>query len=106
MTRRVCNAMSVVLLLLLGNAELNIDNTCTTISNAMIIFSTSKQHTFSFAANTLFASRLVLSSGVYEALEFICAQAPLRLKGLLIGVWYAFLAINYLLIVIRTLHYC
>ena len=32
------------------------------------------------------------------ALEFICAQAPLRLKGLLIGVWYAFLAINYLLI--------
>ena len=30
------------------------------------------------------------------ALEFICAQAPLRLKGLLIGVWYAFLAINYL----------
>ena len=32
------------------------------------------------------------------ALEFICAQAPLRLKGLLISVWYAFLAINYLLI--------
>ena len=22
------------------------------------------------------------------ALEFICAQAPLRLKGLLIGIWY------------------
>ena len=32
------------------------------------------------------------------ALEFICAQAPLRLKGLLIGVWYAFLAINYLFV--------
>ena len=32
------------------------------------------------------------------ALEFICAQAPLRLKGLLIGIWYALLAINYLLI--------
>ena len=32
------------------------------------------------------------------ALEFICAQAPLRLKGLLIGVWYAFLAINYLVV--------
>ena len=28
-------------------------------------------------------------------LEFICAQAPLRLKGLLIGIWYALLAINY-----------
>ena len=32
------------------------------------------------------------------ALEFICAQAPLRLKGLLIGVWYAFLAIKVLII--------
>ena len=29
-------------------------------------------------------------------LEFICAQAPLRLKGLLIGIWYASLAIYYL----------
>ena len=32
------------------------------------------------------------------ALEFICAQAPLRLKGLLIGLWYASLAVNYLLV--------
>ena len=30
-----------------------------------------------------------------NALEFICAQVPLRLKGLLIDVWYAFLAVNY-----------
>ena len=29
-------------------------------------------------------------------LEFICAQAPLRLKGLLIGIWYALLAIRYI----------
>ena len=29
-------------------------------------------------------------------LEFICAQAPLRLKGLLIAIWYALLAICYL----------
>ena len=28
--------------------------------------------------------------------EFICAQAPLRLKGLLIGIWYASLAVYYL----------
>ena len=32
------------------------------------------------------------------ALEFICAQAPLRLKGLLIGLWYALLATNYLFV--------
>ena len=31
------------------------------------------------------------------AIEFICAQAPLRLKGLLIGLWYATFAVNYLL---------
>ena len=31
-------------------------------------------------------------------LEFICAQAPLRLKGLLIGLWYAALAVTYLVV--------
>ena len=30
------------------------------------------------------------------ALEFICAQAPLRMKGLLIGIWYATSALQYL----------
>ena len=29
------------------------------------------------------------------ALEFICAQAPLRLKGILIGFWYALLSVHY-----------
>ena len=29
-------------------------------------------------------------------LEFICAQALLRLKGLLIVIWYALLAVDYL----------
>ena len=37
------------------------------------------------------------------ALEFICAQAPLRLKGLLIGLWYAALAVNCLLVGIPEL---
>ena len=32
------------------------------------------------------------------ALEFICAQAPLRLKGLLISIWYASLSVHYLLV--------
>ena len=36
--------------------------------------------------------------GVYHQLLNSSVNAPLRLKGLLIGVWYAFLAINYLLI--------
>ena len=37
-------------------------------------------------------------------LEFICAQAPLRLKGLLIGVWYALLAVNYLIVQIPEVY--
>ena len=37
------------------------------------------------------------------ALEFICAQAPLRLKGLLIGLWYALLATNYLVVEVPEL---
>ena len=37
------------------------------------------------------------------ALEFICAQAPLRLKGLLIGMWYASLAVNFLFVEITDL---
>ena len=31
-------------------------------------------------------------------LELICAQAPLRLKGLLLGIWYALLIINHLFV--------
>ena len=33
-------------------------------------------------------------------LEFICAQAPLRLKGILIGFWYALLSFHYLVVAI------
>ena len=31
-------------------------------------------------------------------LEFICAQAPFRLKGFMVGIWYAMLSIKYLFI--------
>ena len=39
---------------------------------------------------------LAFLSVFLTTLEFICAQAPLRLKGLLIGIWYALLAVYYL----------
>ena len=32
------------------------------------------------------------------ALEFICAQAPLRMKGILIGIWYATFCLRYLIV--------
>ena len=33
-----------------------------------------------------------------SVLEFICAQAPFRLKGFMIGIWYAMLSINYIFV--------
>ena len=33
-----------------------------------------------------------------SVLEFICAQAPFRLKGFMVGIWYAMLSIKYLFI--------
>ena len=37
-------------------------------------------------------------------LEFICAQAPLRLKGLLIGLWYCSLAVSYLVVGVTEIY--
>ena len=39
-----------------------------------------------------------------STIEFICAQAPLRLKGLLIGLWYAFLSVHYLLVEVPDIY--
>ena len=80
--------------------ELNIDNTCTTISNATDNFFNCNQNDAPFLLLLIpyLLQGLSFLLVFMTALEFICAQAPLRLKGLLIGVWYAFLAINYLLI--------
>ena len=36
-------------------------------------------------------------------LEFICAQAPFRLKGFIVGIWYAMLSIKYFLTIIDSL---
>ena len=33
-----------------------------------------------------------------SVLEFICAQAPVRLKGFMIGIWYAMFSIKYIII--------
>ena len=35
-------------------------------------------------------------------LEFICAQAPFRLKGFMVGIWYAMLSIKYFITTIDT----
>ena len=35
-------------------------------------------------------------------LEFICAQAPFRLKGFMVGIWYAMLSIKYFITIIDS----
>ena len=35
-------------------------------------------------------------------LEFICAQAPFRLKGFMVGIWYAMLSIKYFIAIIDS----
>ena len=35
-------------------------------------------------------------------LEFICAQAPFRLKGFMVGIWYAMLSIKYFIATIDS----
>ena len=80
--------------------ELDIDNTCTTISNATdnMFYCDQNDTPFILLLIPNLLQGLSFLLVFMTALEFICAQAPLRLKGLLIGIWYALLAINYLLI--------
>ena len=80
--------------------EFNAFNVCTTISNVTNgYFSCPLDNTAFFVLlipNILQGLAYILV--FMTALEFICAQAPLRLKGLLIGIWYSLLAVNYLVV--------
>ena len=82
------------------SCDLNINNACVTISNATNNLYSCKENNIPFLLllipNALQGLSILLV--FMTTLEFICAQAPLRLKGLLIGVWYAFLAVNYLFV--------
>ena len=85
--------------------EININNACVTIPNFTDGMYSCKTNDIPFLLllipNVLQGLSFLLV--FMTALEFICAQAPLRLKGLLIGVWYALLATNYLLVEIPEL---
>ena len=82
------------------SCDININNACVTISNATDNLYSCKTDNIPFLLLGIpsVLQGLSILLVFMTALEFICAQAPLRLKGLLIGVWYAFLAINYLFV--------
>ena len=86
-------------------SELNINNACTTIPNVTDNFYYCESNNIPFLLllipNALQGLSFLLV--FMTTLEFICAQAPLRLKGLLVGVWYALLAANYLVVEVPEL---
>jgi len=86
-------------------SELNINGTCLTISNWTDDYFHCHQDNTSFLLLLIpeVLEGLFVLLVFMTALEFICAQAPLRLKGLLVGVWYALLAIKYLLVEVPEL---
>ena len=79
-------------------SELNIDGTCNSVANITddLVYCPVNNIPFLLLLipNTLQGLSFLLV--FMTALKFICAQAPLRLKGLLIGIWYALLATNYI----------
>ena len=85
--------------------DLNINGTCLSISNATnnLFYCDQNSTPFLLLLIPNIVQGLAFFLVFMTALELICAQAPLRLKGLLIGLWYALLATNYLLVEVPEL---
>ena len=79
-------------------SELNIDGTCNSVANITddLVYCPVNNIPFLLLLipNTLQGLSFLLV--FMTALKFICAQAPLQLKGFLIGIWYALLATSYI----------
>ena len=85
--------------------NLNINGTCQSISNATdnLFYCDQNNTPFLLLLIPNILQGLSFFLVFLTALEFICAQAPLRLKGLLIGIWYSLLATNYLVVEVPEL---
>ena len=89
----------------LWTIDLNINGTCLSLSNATnnLFYCDQNNTPFLLLLIPNILQGLAFFLVFMTALEFICAQALLRLKGLLIGLWYALLATNYLLVEVPEL---
>ena len=75
----------------------NVNGTCNqTDSHAHNYDENCVDHTFALILIPQLLRSLSSLFVFMTALEFICAQAPLRMKGLLIGIWYATSAVQHL----------
>ena len=76
----------------------NVNGTCNqTDSHAHHYDENCVDHTFALILIPQLLRSLSSLFVFMTALEFICAQAPLRMKGLLIGIWYATSAMQHLI---------
>ena len=85
--------------------HIDINGTCQSISNATnnLLYCDQNNTPFLLLLIPNILQGLSIFLVFMTALEFICAQAPLRLKGLLIGLWYSLLATNYLVVEVPEL---
>ena len=65
------------------------NGTCTTIEIPFKYFCTREDTLFLWLLLPIALHSLSYQLAFMTVLEFICAQAPLKMKGLLIGLWYA-----------------
>ena len=97
--------MNVIISCFFLTSDFNFNDVCLSISNVTdnFFYCTSNNNIILLLIIPGMLQGLSYLLVFMTALEFICAQAPLRLKGLLIGIWYALLATNYILVEIPEL---
>ena len=80
----------------INNVQFIVNGTCQQIHS--YDYCTAGDEYFLWLLIPLFFNSLSYLLVFMTALEFICAQAPLRMKGLLIGIWYASFSLRYLVV--------
>ena len=76
-----------------NNTELNTTDCVSYCSNSTSIFTSENTLMWLLVPQILHGFGYILV--FLTVLEFICAQAPFRLKGFMVGIWYAMLSIKY-----------
>ena len=85
---------SLALSCLVGLAEFSFNGSCVKLHYCINNFENSKFYYLVIIPQILHGLSLILV--FLTMLEFICAQAPHKMKGLLIGVWYSTKSIKFL----------
>ena len=85
---------SITTLCLLANTKSIVNGTCEMVCPQLLVH----DHLFLLLIIPQILHGLAYLLVFMTVLEFICAQAPYTMKGLLIGIWYSTLSIKYLVV--------